>query len=140
MFHNSKTTCMVYPLALSTNNIQLQPSKYRTLFHNSKRTCSVYPSALPLNPKVGFIPVNLSTSNSTRRNLQTYLQTLTGSPNVSESWKETTRKTKENSSGNVVKWRPSAKHVECAFPHVQPTPSPDLRARSLHTGFHNHAI
>ena len=74
MIHNSKTTRLVYPLALWTNNVHLQPSKYRTLFHNSKRTRSVYPSALPLQPKVGFIPVNLSTCNSTRRNIQTYLQ------------------------------------------------------------------
>ena len=37
------------------------------------------------------------------------------------------RKRKENSSANAVKWRQSAKHVEWAFPHGQPTPSPDFR-------------
>ena len=74
MFHNSKTTRLVYPLALGTNNVHLQPSKWQHFFHNSKRTHSVYPSALPLQPKVGFILVNLSTRNSTRRNLPTYLQ------------------------------------------------------------------
>ena len=58
MLHNSKTTRLVYPLALRTNNVH---SKCRTLFHNNKGTHSVYPSALPLQPKVGFIPVNLST-------------------------------------------------------------------------------
>ena len=51
---------------------------------------------------------------------------LTGSSNTRESWKETTRKSKENSSANAVKWRQSAKRVEWAFPHGQPTPSPDF--------------
>ena len=74
LFHNSKTTRLVYPLALRTNNVHLQPSIFLSLFHNSKITHSVYPSALPLQSKVGFIPVNLSTRNRTRRNLQTYLQ------------------------------------------------------------------
>ena len=67
-------------------------------------------------------------------------KSLTGSSNVSESWKENMRKSKENSSANVVKWRQSAKRVEWAFPHGQHTPSPDFRARSVHTAFHNHAI
>ena len=67
-------------------------------------------------------------------------KTLTGSSSASESWKETTRKSKENSSPNAVKWRQSAKRVEWAFPHGQPTPSPDFRARSVHTGFHNYSI
>ena len=144
MFHNSKTTRLVYPLALWTNNVHLQPSKYRTLFHNSKRTRSVYPSALPPQPKVGFIPVNLSTRNSTRnstrRNLQTYLQNFNWL--LQRQWilERTTRKSKENSSANAVKWRQSAKRVEWVFPHGQPTPSPDFRARSVHTGFRNYAI
>ena len=129
MFHNSKITRLVYPLALWTNNIHLQPSKYRTLFHNSKRTRSVYPSALPLQP--------LYQSTSPHATLHATLhaeiykptfKTLTGSSNVSESWKETTRKSKENSSANAVKWRQSAKCVEWAFPHGQPTPSPNFRA------------
>ena len=74
-------------------------------------------------------------------------KTLTGSSNVSESWKETTRN-RENSSANAVKWRQSAKRVEWAFAHGQPTPSPDFRAsgrpelaRGLcipRAGFHNH--
>ena len=34
-------------------------------------------------------------------------KTLTGSSNVSESWKEMMRKSKENSSANAVKWRQS---------------------------------
>ena len=42
-------------------------------------------------------------------------KTLTGSSNVSESWKETMRKSKENSSANAIKWRQSAEHVEWAF-------------------------
>ena len=67
-------------------------------------------------------------------------KTLTGSSNVSESWKETTRKSKANSSANAVKWRQSTKRVEWAFPQGQQTPSPDFRARSVHTGFRNHAI
>ena len=123
----------------------LTTPKYRTLFHNSKRTRSVYPTSLPLQPKVGFIPVNLSTRNSTHATLHAEIytstfKTLTGSSNVSESWKETTRKGKENSSANAVKWRQSAKRVEWAFPHGQPSPSPDFRARSVHTGFRNYAI
>ena len=60
-------------------------------------------------------------------------KTLTDSSNVSESWKETTRNSKENSSANALKWRQSAKRVEWAFAHGQPTPSPDFRARSVHT-------
>ena len=67
-------------------------------------------------------------------------KTLPGSSNVSESWKEMTRKSKENSSANAVKWWQSAKRVEWAFPHGQHTPSPDFCARSVHTVFHNHAI
>ena len=137
MFHNSKTTRLVYPLALFTNNGHLQPSKYRTLFHNSKITRSVYPSALPLQPKVGFIPVNLSTRNSTHRNIQTYLQNFNW---LLQLTVKTTRKSKENSSASAVKWRQSAQRVEWAFPHGQPTPSPDFRARSVHTGFRNYAI
>ena len=115
------------------------------MFHNSKRTRLVYPSALPLQPKVGFIPFNLSTSNSTQATLHTEInkptfKMLTGSSNVSESWKETMRKSKENSSAIAVKWRQSAKRVEWAFPHRKPAPSPDFRARLVHTGFRNHAI
>ena len=118
MFHNSKTTRLVYPLALRTNNVHLQPSKYRPLFHNSKRTRSVYPSALPLQPKAGFIPVNLSTSNSTCRNLQIYLQNF----NWLLQRQETTRKSKENSSANAVKWRQSAKRLSGRFRTGSPHP------------------
>ena len=46
-------------------------------------------------------------------------KTLTGSSSISESWKETTRK---SSSANTVKWRQSAKRVEWAFPHGQSMP------------------
>ena len=60
---------------------------------------------------VGFIPVNLSTRKSTCRNLPTYLQTLTGSSNVSESWKETTRKSKETVLQPLVKWQQSVWRV-----------------------------
>ena len=121
MFHNSKTTRLVYPLALWTNNVHLQPSKYRTLFHNSKRTRSVYPSALPLQPKVGFIPVNLSTRNSTRRNLQTYLQNFNWL--LQRQWwileRNDEKEKKKTVQQTQVKWRQSAKRVEWAFPHGQ---------------------
>ena len=91
-----------------------------------------------MGPKVGFIPVNLSTRNSTHETPHAEIyQPLTGSSNVSESWKEMTRKSKENSSANVVKWRQSAKRVEWTFPRGQHTLSPrgqhtlspDFRAR-----------
>ena len=39
------------------------------IFHNSTTTRLVYLSALPPQPKAGFIPVNLSTSNFICRNL-----------------------------------------------------------------------
>ena len=87
--------------------------------------------------------LNLALYQSTSLHAEIYkptFKTLTGSSNVSESWKETTRKSKENSSANAVKWRQSAKRVEWAFPHGKHTPSPDVRARSVHTAYHNHAI
>ena len=103
-----------------TNNVHLRPSKYRTLFHNSKRTRSVYPH---YSLKLALYQ---STSPHATLHAEIYkptFKTLTGSSNTSESWKETTRKSKENSSTNAVKWRQSAKRVEWAFLHGQPTPS-----------------
>ena len=93
MFHNSKT-CLVYPLALRTNNVQ---SKCQTLFHNSKITRSVCPSALPLPPKVGFLYQSTSPHATLHATLhaEIYLpifKTLTGSTNFSEYRKETNRK------------------------------------------------
>ena len=126
MYHNCKTTCMVYPLALlalRTVNIHLQPCNYRTLFHNSKTTRSVYPSALPRQR----LKLSLYQSHATLH-AEIYkptLKTLTDSSNVSESWKETTRKSKENSSANAVKWRQSAICVDWGSPCPLRTFAPD---------------
>ena len=122
MFHNSKTTCLVYPLALRTSNITIQPSKCRTLFHNSKITRSVYPSVLPLQPKVGFIPVNLSIRNSTPRNLSIYLQNFNWLLQRQRILERNDEKELRNSSSSAVKWQQSAKHGEWAFPRGQHTP------------------
>ena len=73
------------PLALWSNNVHLQPSQYRTLFHNRKRTRSISPHAT-LHAEI----------------YQPTFKTITGSFNDSESWKETMRKGKRNSSANAV--------------------------------------
>ena len=76
---------------------------------------SVYPSALPLQLKVGFYQSTSPRATLHAEIYQPTFKTLTGSSNVRESWKETTRKSEENSSANVVKWQQSAEHVEWAF-------------------------
>ena len=125
-------------LCLSLSSMNKQRSlTTRTSFQSSKRTRSVYPSVYHYSLKLVLYQ---STSPHATVHAEIYkptFKTLTGSSNDSESWKEMTRKIKENSSANAVKWRQSAKRVEWAFPHGQPTPSPDFRARSVHTGFRN---
>ena len=81
------------------------PLKYRTLFHNSKITLSVYSSALPLQPKLGFTPVNLSTQNHTCRNLPTYLQNFNWLLQRQRILERNDEKKQRKSS---VKWRQSA--------------------------------
>ena len=129
MFHNSKTTRLVYPLALWTNNVHLQPSKYRTLFHNCKRTSLVSLQLYYYSLKLALYQ---STAPHATLHAEIYkptFKTVTSSSNDSESRKETTRKRKKNSSANTVKWWQSAKRVEWAFPLVQPTSSPDFRCQ-----------
>ena len=84
-----------------------------------------------------------STSSQATLHAEIYKPTfksLAGSTSVSESWKETTIESKENSLANAVKWRnSSSKRVEWAFPHGQPTPSRDFPAEQYRAS-HNHAI
>ena len=117
-------------LGLPLNSTNKQRSLYNPLnvelCSTTAKQLAVYPSALPLQPKVGFIPVNLSTRN---RNLPTHLQNF--------NWLLQRQQILER---NRVKWRQSAERGEWAFPCGQHTPSPDFRARSMHAAFHNLAI
>ena len=137
MFHNSRISCLVYPLALRITynplHIELSSTTIKELAQ----------FILQLNYYILKLALYQSTSPHATLHAEIYkptFKTVTGSSNVSESWKETTRKSKENSSANAVKWRPSAKRVECVISQGQPMPSPDFRARSVHTGFRNCAI
>ena len=52
--------------------------------------------------------MQLYTELYTQKSTNLPFKTLTGSSNVSESWKETATKSKEDSSANAVKWRQSS--------------------------------
>ena len=122
MFHNSKTTRLVYHLALEQTTFTYNPLNIELCSTTAKElaqfTLQLYHYSLKL-------ALYQSTSPHATLHTEFYkptFKTLSGSSNVSESWKETTRKSKQNSSANVVKWRQSAKRVEWAFPHRQPCP------------------
>ena len=140
MFHNSKTLAWFTPSLYEQTTFTYNPLNIELCSTTAKElaqfTLQLYHYSLKL-------ALYQSTSPHATLHAEIYkptFKTLTGSSNVSESWKETTRKSKENSSANAVKWRQSAKRVEWAFPHGQPTPSPDFRTRSVHTGIRNYAL